>query len=98
MVCSKSLPGGTSSFAVQKGDFIKIRNITLSYDFSKTMISKAKLKSLTLYVQFLDPFTITGYKGVDPEISQVSSGTWSGDNYDIYPRYKSTLVGVKVGL
>ncbi len=95
----KTLPGGTSSFAVQKGDFIKVRNITLSYDFSKTLIDKAKLRSLTLYVQFLDPFTITKYTGVDPEISQLpSGGSWSGASYDIYPRYKTTLIGVKVGL
>ncbi len=94
----KSLPGGTSSFSVQKGDFIKVRNITLAYDFSKNMLNKLKANSFSVYVQFLDPFTITGYKGVDPEISQVRSGTWGGGNYDIYPRYRTTLVGLKIGL
>lgn len=94
----KTLPGGTSSFDVQKGDFIKIRNITLGYDFHQNILKRIKANTLSVYVQFLDPFTITKYKGVDPEISQVRSGTWSGGNYDIYPRYRTTLVGVKIGL
>ncbi len=94
----KTLPGGTSSFDVQKGDFIKIRNITFGYDFKQNILSRLRLNALTVYLQFLDPFTITGYKGVDPEISQVQSGTWGGANYDIYPRYRTTLFGLKVGL
>lgn len=94
----KTLPGGTSSFAVQKGDFVKIRNITLAYDFHQNVLNKLKANSLSVYIQFLDPFTLTNYKGVDPEISQVRSGSWSGGNYDIYPRYRTTLVGVKIGL
>lgn len=97
----KGLPNGTSSFAVQKGDFFRIRSITLGYDFKSKILEKARLRSLNVYMQFLEPFIFTGYKGVDPEISQMpNGGSWSSSaesNYDLYPRYRTTLVGVKIG-
>jgi len=86
----RTLPAGTSNYIVQKGDFIRIRNITLAYDFSYAVLSKIKVSSLRVYVQAMEPFLITKYKGIDPEIS---AGT-----YDIYPRYRSFLFGVQLGL
>ncbi len=88
---TRTLPQGSSSFAVQKGDFLRIRNITLAYDFSPTLLSKLKIRSLNVYAQALEPFLFTGYKGTDPEIG--TSGT-----YDIYPRFRTYLVGLKMGL
>jgi TonB-linked SusC/RagA family outer membrane protein len=86
----QALPAGTSSFIVQKGDFIRVRNITLSYDFSQKLLVKAKISSLRVYTQVLEPFLFTKYKGIDPEISAGS--------YDIYPRYRTFLFGLQLGL
>jgi TonB-linked SusC/RagA family outer membrane protein len=86
----RALQSGTSSFMVQKGDFIRVRNITLAYDFSSTLLSKAKINSLRIYVQAVEPFLITKYKGIDPEIST--------GQYDIYPRYRTFLFGVQLSL
>ncbi len=95
----KTLPGGTSSFIVQKADYIKIKNITIGYDLPSSIVNKLHARNLNVYIQFQDPFIITGYKGVDPEISQVTYGNWpGGSNYDIYPRYKTSTIGVKIGL
>jgi hypothetical protein len=85
-----TLPSGTSSFIVQKGDFIRVRNITLSYDFDQHLLSKARINTARVYVQAQDPFIITKYKGIDPEIGVGSM--------DVYPRYRSFLVGVQLGL
>ncbi|SHN25723.1 SusC/RagA family TonB-linked outer membrane protein [Chitinophaga sp. CF418] len=89
---TRTLPQGSSSFAVQKGDFLRIRNITLAYDFSPTLLSKLKIRSLNVYAQALEPFLFTGYKGTDPEIG-VAQGA-----YDIYPRFRTWLFGLKMGL
>jgi len=89
---TRTLPQGSSSFAVQKGDFIRIRNITLAYDFSPTLLSKIKVRSLNVYVQAIEPFLFTSYKGADPEIG-VGIGS-----YDIYPRFQTFLLGAKMGL
>lgn len=86
----QTLPGGTSSFIVQEGDFIRVRNITVAYDFASKLLSKARISSLRVYAQVLEPFLITKYKGIDPEISAGS--------YDTYPRYRTFLFGVQLGL
>lgn len=94
---TKTSPTGTSSFAVQQGDYIRIRNITLGYDLPSQLVTRMKLRSLNVYLQFLEPFLFTKYKGVDPEISQISTGTWSGSSYELYPRYRTTAIGLRVG-
>lgn len=86
----RALQSGTSSFIVQKGDFIRIRNITLAYDLPSAWLSKAKISSLRVYVQALEPFLFTSYKGVDPEIGV--------SQYDIYPRYRTFLAGLQLSL
>lgn len=87
---TRTLPSGSSSYAVQKGDFIRIRNITVAYDFSPTLLSRIKVKSMGIYGQVLEPKLFTKYKGIDPEIDAGS--------YDIYPRFSTILFGVKIGL
>jgi TonB-linked SusC/RagA family outer membrane protein len=83
----RALQSGTSSFMVQKGDFIRVRNITLAYDIPSKLLSKAKINSIRTYVQVTEPFLITKYKGIDPEIGV--------GQYDIYPRYRTFLFGVQ---
>ena len=73
---------------VQKGDFIRIRNISFAYDVPSALLSKAKINSLRAYVQAVEPFLFTKYKGVDPEIGV--------GQYDAYPRYRTFLFGVQL--
>jgi len=56
-----------NSYYIEDADYWKIDNITLGYNFSKTGIKY--VKSARLYVSVLNAFIITGYKGVDPEVS-----------------------------
>ncbi|MFY0256014.1 SusC/RagA family TonB-linked outer membrane protein [Chitinophaga sp. 30R24] len=86
----RTLPSGSSSYAVEKGDFIRVRDITLAYNFSSSLLSKAKIRSLRVYAQVMEPFLFTKYKGIDPEIST--------GQYDIYPRYRTILFGANLGL
>jgi hypothetical protein len=53
-------------------------------------MSKLKARSVNIYAQVLEPFLFTKYIGIDPEIPSGS--------YDIYPRYRTFLMGVKIGL
>lgn len=86
----RALQSGTSSFMVQKGDFIRIRNITLGYDIPSALLTKAKINSLRVYVQAVEPFLFTKYKGIDPEIGV--------GQYDVYPRYRTFLFGLQLSL
>lgn len=56
-----------NSYYIENGDFWKIDNITLGYNFKKTGIKY--IQSARIYVASLNTFIITGYKGIDPEVS-----------------------------
>jgi TonB-linked SusC/RagA family outer membrane protein len=52
-----------------KGDFLRVRTIALGYTLPSKYAEKAKLSSIRVYTQLLNPFIITSYPGIDPEIS-----------------------------
>lgn len=82
---------------MQKGDYFKIQNITLGYDFCKLWKS-SPFQQLRLYVQAQNIATITGYTGVDPEIG--SSGgkeSWArGVDVGLYPTARTWIVGASI--
>ena len=81
-----------NSYYVENGDYWKIDNITLGYSFSK--INKW-IKTLRLYVSVNNAITITGYKGIDPEVS-TSGLAPSYDNRDSYPHTRAFTFGMNV--
>jgi TonB-dependent starch-binding outer membrane protein SusC len=76
--------GGSSDFWLMKGDYLKLKYLTLNYNFSKDIVSKLKLASLGVSVTAQNLLTFTGYKGYDPEVSINS-----------YPLCNSFTIGVK---
>jgi len=81
-----------NSYYVEDGDYWKIDNITLGYSFGN--IGKY-IKSLRIYGSVLNALTITGYKGIDPEVS--TDGLTPGyDTRDRYPSVRSFTLGVNV--
>ena len=50
----------------------KVKNITLGYTFPKKWMSKLGIENLRVYVNILNPFTFTDYKGFDPEWADAS--------------------------
>lgn len=53
--------------AFADASYVKIQNITLGYTLRKQWVEKIRMKSLRIYVNVLDPFVFTNYKGFDPE-------------------------------
>lgn len=81
-----------NSYYVENGDYWKIDNITLGYSFGQ--VGKY-IKSLRVYGSVLNALTITGYKGIDPEVS--TDGLTPGyDTRDRYPSVRSFTFGVNV--
>jgi TonB-dependent starch-binding outer membrane protein SusC len=104
----KSIPE-FNSYYIEDGDFWKIDNITLGYNFNKTGIKF--IQSARLYASVLNAFIITGYKGIDPEISlrNPTSYVQSGvvqvptagldpgmDSPNSYPTTRTFTVGLNV--
>ena len=75
---------------VQNASYLKLRNLTVGYTL-KVESLKWKVQSLRLYATATNLFTITPYKGYDPE---VSSGTDSG----VYPASRTFTFGVNITL
>ncbi len=82
-----------NSYYIEDGDHWKIDNITLGYTFdtsSVRYISRARV-----YVSTLNTFVITGYKGIDPEVT--TGGLSPGNDYrDKYPTARTFTFGVNV--
>lgn len=72
---SQSSGNGNQRFSskyIEDGSFLRCKSIMLGYNFPGNFLSKIHLKSLRLYGQVTNVFTITRYKGYDPEI-----GSWN---------------------
>ena len=81
-----------SDYFIQNASFLKCDNITLGYSFGQ--VGKY-IKSLRIYGSVLNALTITGYKGIDPEVS--TDGLTPGyDTRDRYPSVRSFTFGVNV--
>lgn len=89
---SKDVEPEFNSYYIENGDYWKIDNITLGYTFNN--IGKY-IKSIRLYGSVLNALTLTGYDGVDPEVS--AAGLTPGyDRRDGYPSIRSFTLGVGV--
>ncbi|MDR1610991.1 MAG: TonB-dependent receptor [Candidatus Symbiothrix sp.] len=85
-----------SDIYVEDGDYLKIKNITLGYDF-KRLLPKLPVKQLKIYVTAQNLFTFTGYSGMDPEIGYSAGETWTkGIDLGFYPSARTYMVGANV--
>jgi hypothetical protein len=77
-----------SSRYIEDASYVRLKNITLGYTFSKKQLRPLHLESLRLYANIQNLLTITGYSGYDPEVgasTQDSSGLVYGLDYGRYP-------------
>lgn len=88
-----------SDIYVDNSDYFRLQNLTLGYDF-KTLFKKMPLSQCRLYVSASNLFTLTKYKGFDPEIG--TDGNWGGTPWvqgvdqGFYPGNRTFLVGVNI--
>ena len=79
-----------SSRWVEKGDFLRIKDVTLSYSLSKKVLQKTILKGVRFYVSGLNLYCFNDVDMWDPELG--TSGTGAG----VYPLTKSFIGGVEI--
>lgn len=58
---------------IEDGSYLRVKNITLGYTFPKQLIKHIGLENLRVYCNIQNLWTITGYKGYDPEIGASTS-------------------------
>ncbi len=92
---SSSMSQGVWSDHIEDGDFLKLTNATLGYSFPISGNLGNYIKKLRMYVSGQNLFCITGYSGLDPEVSNyfLAPGI---DDRDKYPTVRSYTFGLSV--
>lgn len=84
-----------SDLYIQKGDYLRISNITVGYDLGR-LFKKSYLKQVRVYAAALNVYTFTKYDGMDPEIGYGSEGFSSGVDVGYYPRPRTLMFGANL--
>ena len=86
-----------STYFLEDGSYLRVKDISLSYDIPRNIISKIHLTRLMPYVSATNLITLTKYKGMDPEVNQYgNSGAVQGIDWGTYPMCRSFVFGLKV--
>ncbi len=87
-----------SSAWVTDGSFIRLRDITLSYDFGLVKFRSLSVRGLRVYATGQNVYTWTKYPGYDPENSSQGDGLSRGGDYMGYPAARSFIIGLNLTL
>jgi hypothetical protein len=82
-----------TSYYIEDGSYLRIKNLQLGYNFSPDRLRSIKLSGLRVYIQAVNLFTITNYSGLDPEVG----GTRDAFGIDMgnYPNTKQFIIGLQ---
>ncbi len=92
-----------SSRYVENGSYARLKNVSLSYDFTKySLVKSVGVKGLRVYVAAENLVTITKYSGYAPDLNTSSltansQATTQGIDFGVYPLARSITVGLNVG-
>lgn len=80
---------GSSDRFLYKSDFIRLKNVSLGYSFTKDQLGKLPVKGIKVFVQAENLYTWSSWKGFDPEPVTTYS-------LNVYPNPKTVSVGLNV--
>jgi TonB-linked SusC/RagA family outer membrane protein len=84
---------GLTSFSsrnYENASYVRLKQVSLGYQFDKKLLSKIKVNSLKVFAQAINLATITGYTGYDPELN--------GADLGVFPQGKMVTMGIQIGL
>ena len=85
-----------STYWVEDGSYLKVKNITLSYDITSPKLKRINITRIQPYVSLQNFITWTNYSGYDPEVSQSESATQMGIDWGTYPNVRTVVVGLNL--
>ncbi len=87
----------TSSRYLEDGSFLRIKNVTFSYDLPKKWLNPVRMSSCRVYLSGDNLFTFTNFSGLDPEVS-LRNSEWSlAGLYSFnYPISRQFLIGFDI--
>ncbi len=86
-----------SSVWVEDGSFLKLKNFTVGYTLPASFANRFTLSKVRFYISTQNLFTVTKYKGLDPEIGiQGGNATQNGVDNGTYPSSRFYTVGLNI--
>jgi TonB-dependent starch-binding outer membrane protein SusC len=81
---------------IEDGSFLRMKSVKLGYTLPVEILKKAQIKSISVYAQMTNVFTLTKYSGLDPEYD--STGTATGVDQGSWPTPRQIMFGINIGL
>lgn len=88
--------GTTSTWHIEDGSYLRIKNITFGYTLPKQWLSNIGINHARVYFSTQNPFTFTKYSGYNPEVNMKGNSLTPGIDYGTYPLAKSFVFGLNV--
>lgn len=85
-----------STAFVEDGSFFRMKNLRLGYNVPKSVLNRIQMRSLGIYFQVTNLFTLTKYSGLDPELHQ--PGGAMGLDQGAWPTPRQAVFGITFGL
>ncbi|MDR0694257.1 MAG: SusC/RagA family TonB-linked outer membrane protein, partial [Prevotellaceae bacterium] len=86
-----------SSYVIEDGSYLRVKDITLSYNFTGRFLQKLGITRLQPYFTAQNLLTWTAYSGMDPEVNQWgNSGAVQGIDWGTYPHSRTYVFGINV--
>jgi TonB-linked SusC/RagA family outer membrane protein len=87
---------GASEPYIESSQFVRLRELTVGYDFSPKLLKGTPMKALNLYFTGRNLWLKTPYSGIDPETSLLGADNGQGIDYFNMPGTKAYTFGLKV--
>ena len=91
-----------STAFIEDGSFLRLKTMRLGYTLPENLVKKAKMKSLRVYLQATNLFTLTKYRGLDPEVNTLSNTAGEGNRMGVdkgsWPTPRQITLGLTLGL
>ncbi len=86
-----------STFYLQDGSYLRCANITLGYNLPTTLLAKVRVSGLRLYANVNNAFTLTKYKGYNPDVDFNNGANLApGVDYGKYPLARGYNIGARI--
>lgn len=96
MVDTNDISQYSSTAFLQDGSYLRMKTLQLSYSLPKKICDRLTMSKLQVYIQGTNLFTITKFKGWDPE--NVTTGIDKGVQTGQWPTTKMVMLGVKLDM
>jgi TonB-linked outer membrane protein, SusC/RagA family len=81
---------------LEDGSYIRLRNISLGYNFPKKLLYRLRLERLRIYAQADNLLLLTNYSGIDPEVNDNLDPKYLGDDNLVMPQLRTFNIGINL--